>query len=614
MPAASLPTNQPPAQALFLASPFGLIVGGARGDGPLVITHANPAFCRMAGLEPGQAVGMQPNDLLEAPLPALSDDPERIHSFTTSLKHADGALRLRVRATFHALSGSPETSWALHLQPVDDARDAELEEMHRLFGAVFESVPIGMCITGPAGRILMSNAGFSTALGHAQQALFGRPIGDLLPSEMTKPGLHNGTCQRANGENFPAQVSATLLRDRQEGHCLFTLADQADTQALAARLREAERLESLGTLAGGVAHDFNNLLAIILGYAGLLRTVAPGNENVGEYADTIIQAGHRGADVVRQLMLYANQHEPILADTDLQTLLANTLIRATEGWPLTIRLECSYETRHPVVSLDSDQVGRAVEHLLRNAREAIKGSGTICLRMAERPAPAHARNQAGWMEIAVIDDGCGMDENTRARMFEPFFSSGKGPEFRGLGLAIVYGIVQAHRGRIEVDSAPGRGTRISILLPAKPGQHPHDTPGAYPKSKDKTAPVATLLLVEDEPDIARLWKDMLTRQGWTVHWAQDGAQALALHALHGKRIDLVFSDIGLPGDIDGWEVARRLRAERPGLPLVIASGFFKKGAAAQAALDGPVAYIDKPYQIPEVLQRLREFLPRTTTA
>lgn len=501
------------------------------------------------------------------------------------------------------------------------------EQQNRRLIAAVEQTSDMIVMLDSTLNLLYTNPAFSRITGLSLAAARARPPEFLdasdqgrgfarLAADLTSnhTAAQEVTYRHEDGRTLQLSLVVSVVRDHTgdlSGYILIAR-DVTREAKLEEQVRISQKMEAIGLMAGGVAHDFNNLLAIILGYAGLLRTVAPGNENVGEYADTIIQAGHRGADVVRQLMLYANQHEPVLADTDLQTLLANTLIRATEGWPLTIRLECSYETRHPVVSLDSDQVGRAVEHLLRNAREAIKGSGTICLRMAERPAPVHARNQAGWMEIAVIDDGCGMDENTRARMFEPFFSSGKGPEFRGLGLAIVYGIVQAHRGRIEVDSAPGRGTRISILLPAKPGQHTHDTAAGHPKSKDNAAPVATLLLVEDEPDIARLWKDMLTRQGWTVHWAQDGAQALALHAVHGKRIDLVFSDIGLPGDIDGWEVARRLRAERPSLPLVIASGFFKKGAAAQAALEGPVAYIDKPYQIPEVLQRLREFLPRST--
>jgi PAS domain S-box-containing protein len=534
--------------------------------------------------------------------------------FTHRLRREDGTYVWceTTTRTIWGIEGQQPGSLIAITRDISKRRSAarELQEMHLLLSSVFDSVPLGLCITSSTGRIIQTNQGFARPLGYEPSELCGRIIGNILPSDLLSPGSHTGSCQRASGETFPVSLSATVLSEGLEGNTLITLEDLTQRLTLEARLREAERLESLGTLAGGVAHDFNNLLAIILGYASLLPQAAPGNERVGEYGATIIEAGRRGADVVRQLMLYANQHEPLLSDTDLQTLLANILVHSAEGWPERIRLECDYGARRHRLSIDPDQFTRCIEHLLRNAREAIAGQGTVQLRTAERPpVPGESNHPAGWLEISVVDDGCGMDEATRARMFEPFFSRNKGAEVRGLGLAIVHGIVQAHRGRVEVESSPGRGTRVSILLPlpSEPAAAAA-APQVYPSSNDKAGAGAGILLIEDEPDIGRLWQELLTRQGWTVFWARDGAQALALFELHGERIRIVFSDIGLPGDLNGWELASRFRSARPALPIILASGYFQRGANTRCSISEPVALIDKPYQIPDVLERLNQML------
>jgi len=596
----------------------------AENSRDLITVHRFDGLCIYASPAARSMLGYEPEELLQRPLESLfhpedcgqirrvldrhfQNQPE--HLFTHRLLRKDGSMlwcETTSKTTF-GLQGSHAGGLIAITRDISKRRAAEreLQEMHLQLTSVFESVPVGLCITSPSGRILQCNQGFASTLGWLRPDLAGVSIEDLLPSDQLAPGTRDLTCRRRGGEEFHAQLTVAALSQGEDSNTLYTLSDQTERDALNARLREAQRLESLGTLAGGIAHDFNNLLAIILGYASLLKVVAPDNARIGEYGDTIMDAGRRGADVVRQLMLYANQHEPLLVEEDIHTVLANVLVRTSNEWPEPVRLECNFSSTHPVISIDPEQIGRAVEHLLRNAREAIRGEGLVRLSTADRVPSAD--NPQAWLEITVSDDGCGMDEATRTRIFEPFFSRGKGAEVRGLGLALVYGIIRAHRGDIQVDSAPGRGTTVRLLIPRPWAAHPPPAAEpAHPDSEYKLGSSRTVLVVEDEADIGRLWLTLLEKQGWEVHWARDGAEALALFETHGSRLDIIFSDIGLPGGMDGWDVCRHIRAARPGIPIILASGYFKRGLASTEDFPEPVAYIGKPYQPAEVLRKLAE--------
>jgi CheY-like chemotaxis protein len=305
-------------------------------------------------------------------------------------------------------------------------------------------------------------------------------------------------------------------------------------------------------------------------------------------------------------MLYANQHEPFLVSVDVHALITDLLVRTTPEWPNDVRIECAFNAPNATLPLDSEQVGRALEHLLRNAREALSGPGTVRVRTAERIALPGQDPALRWLQITVEDTGRGMDEATRTRMFEPFFARNKGAEVRGLGLAVVYGIVRAHRGIIDVQSAVGRGTHVNIFFPLPAATEAASPPPAAPAAS-APHPHALVLVVEDEHDIGKLWLNLLPAHGWQILWARDADEALQLYAKHSDTIDLLFSDIGLPG-IDGWELCTRLRLQRPQLPILLASGYFKPAAKAQAALADPVVYVDKPYRPLEVLAKMSRLL------
>ena len=596
----------------------------AENSQDLITVHRFDGLCIYASPAIRSMLGYEPEEMLHRPLESFFHPEDCIkarrilerhfhnhpeNGFVHRLRRKDGSYlwcETTSKTTWN-IEGSQSGGLIAVTRDIARRRAAEedLQAMHALLAAVYDAVPVGLCIVNDDGEIQQGNCAFAAPFGLTPSAVAGRPVHELLPPAALLAGTRDCECASANGESFSACITVATLQTGAVPHTLITLVDQRERRALDARLREAQRLESLGTFAGGIAHDFNNLLAIILGYASLLRQSAPDNAQVGAYGDTIIEAGRRGADVVRQLMLYANQHEPFLVSVDMHALITDLLVRTKSECPNQVRIECDFGAPNATLPLDSEQMGRALEHLLRNAREALSGPGTVRVRTAERTALPGQDPALRWLQITVEDTGRGMDEATRTRMFEPFFARNKGPEVRGLGLAVVYGIVRAHRGVIDVQSAVGRGTRVNIFFPLPVATEAAPPPAARPVSAPH--PSALVLVVEDEHDIGKLWLNLLPAHGWQVLWARDAEEALQLYAKHRDKIDLLFSDIGLPG-IDGWELCTRLRLQRPQLPIVLASGYFKPTAKAQAALAEPVVYADKPYQPLEVLAKMGRLL------
>jgi two-component system, cell cycle sensor histidine kinase and response regulator CckA len=497
--------------------------------------------------------------------------------------------------------------------------EENLRAMHRLLDAVYDAVPIGLGLLDSRGHFLQCNRAFAELLGISSAEIAGRAADTLLPAtDLARATVAQGTvceceCTRSDGGSVPAELSIVPISTGNAAQSLVVLSDLRERRKMEARLREASHLESLGTLAGGIAHDFNNMLAIVLGYASLLRDAASEPARITHYADTIIDAGKRGAEVVRQLQLFANTQDAELASTDLHSLLEETLERATAGWPRDIEVVKSFTAPDPTLTADPHQLTQAVQKLLENAREAMPQGGKLILRTSEVRQAHFSPGTTGseekrFLRVSVEDTGQGMDAATRARMFEPFFARNKSPETRGLGLAVVYGIMRAHRGLIEVDSAPGQGTTVHLLFPrATPKTEFTHTP--FPESSDAAADRRTILLVEDEQDIGALWLEILPTDGWRVLWARDGGEALRLFRAHRDEIALVFTDIGLPV-LDGWHVAETIRRDMPSMPLLIASGAFRSGDR-QRGFAEPVAYLSKPYVPTKVIGQIRSLASKS---
>lgn len=359
------------------------------------------------------------------------------------------------------------------------------------------------------------------------------------------------------------------------------------------QMRRTQKLESLGVLAGGVAHDFNNILMAVLGNAELARMELPPDAPALEYIGEIEQASEQAADLCNQMLAYSGKGRIRLRDVDLSSTVRE--IMQMIGVSVSKKITLIYDLADdlPAFHADVSQIRQVIMNLITNAGEAIGDrTGEIRIRTG-RQAECSCCDDASCLFLEVEDTGCGMDDETRDRLFEPFFTT----KFtgRGLGMAAVGGIVKAHGGRIEIDSEPGRGTRIRVILPGKPPQGEDDAEAATrPASASREA--ALVLLVDDEETVRRMGARQLERLGHRVVTAADGLEALtAVKAEPG--IQAVLMDLTMPR-VDGAEALVEMRRLRPDLPVILSSGYHAESLSDRLPEDTP--FIQKPYRREEL--------------
>jgi len=358
------------------------------------------------------------------------------------------------------------------------------------------------------------------------------------------------------GQETPIEETVTAIWN--EGRIDGALAVFRDlTETL--QLQEADKLQTIGTLAGGVAHDFNNLLAIIVGNASLVHDRMPAEGRDRGCLEEIIKAGARAAELTAQLLSYAGQSNSRKKPVDLSRLIGDTeaLIRAVV--PAQIRITMQAPNALPLVDADAAQLRQVLMNLALNASEAI-GEKAGCIEIS---AGAH---DADAVFLRVRDDGCGMDADTRSRAFDPFFST----KFtgRGLGLAAVQGIVRNHLGAIDVHTEPRKGSTFTVVLPVSASAHAA-TRGLPAQSKPESA---TVLVVDDMEGVWRFVKTSLERSGFRVLIARDGESAIKIISHDDSEIHAVLLDLSMPG-LSGIETGKRIRKLRPSVPICYMSGY-----------------------------------------
>jgi len=393
-------------------------------------------------------------------------------------------------------------------------------------------------------------------------------------------------------------ISIARIRSRQ---VLERLAREKEHAELENRLLQAGKMESIGRLAGGVAHDFNNLLTIVNGYAQILLDDIPPGSPLRPRLEGIHGAGQRAADLTRQLLAFSRK-QPI----SLKPLHLNHIVRDFTSILQRLvgdrtRIELDLDDSLGLVNADPGQMGQLLMNMVVNARDAMPQGGSIFIETANRSLSSanclenSAAHPGHWVLLSISDTGTGMDEQTRSRIFEPFFTTKAPGEGTGMGLSIAYGAVKQSGGWIEVDSAPGRGTRFRVYLPRL---------GALPASEPEQAslfdsPCETILLVEDQPDVRRLTAEVLRIGGYNVLQAAGGTEALALASSHSNSINLLLSDVVMPG-LSGYEIAERLAIRIPRLKVMFMSGYAGNSA------DAP--FVSKPFDPAALLQCVRTVL------
>jgi len=398
-----------------------------------------------------------------------------------------------------------------------------------------------------------------------------------------------------------ALVSWLVIRSaRAEQAALEQAADEAQRRQRAEEiLQKVQRLEMLGQIAGGIAHDFNNLLMVITSNLYLAQTRAGADSPAAPFIDTSMQAAYRGGQLTQQLLTFSRQQtlKPEVVDVNetLGTMVDGMLKRSLRG---DIAIETELPSGVWPVKVDRTQMELAVLNLAVNARDAMPSGGALRVRTRNVALDGRAGSPGGlkgdFVALTLADTGCGIDPSIQERVFDPFFTTKDVGKGTGLGLSQVYGFATQAGGTAALSSRPGQGTEITLYLPRSVGERAHSEAAAPTLRSDGKG--RAILLVEDSPEIGRTATTLLEGFGYAVTHAENADRALEILD-GGKRFDLVFSDIVMPGSMNGLELARSLRARYPKLPVLLTSGY--STASSTATAEG-FELLQKPYR-PEIL-------------
>jgi len=487
--------------------------------------------------------------------------------------------------------------------------------------SLFDQLPDAALLLDAAKRVAAANRALLLALGPTQpvrpgmapERLFAAASRPAL-SVWLQGGLPPAELRLAAPEGQAGHPVAPKALEMPDGSVVLLLHDVTQRHAMAAQMAEGDRLQALGRLAGGIAHDFNNLLAVVLGAADdAANSLGPVSDPaVAGELEQIRQAAQRGAALVRQLLAYARQQvlAPKLVSLNAAVEGMAQLLRPLLG--RRISLEVTLDEPGRMVRIDPSQLDRVLMNLAMNARQAMPEGGRLCLSTGRtlllQPLAGGPEEvpPGRWTVLEVADTGPGIAPELLPRIFEPFFTSRSQQGGTGLGLATVHGIVRQSGGYLVVDSTPGQGTRIRILLPrveetepAMPAASPTPLEAAPPRSQSS----GPLLLVEDEAPLRSLAERALRRAGWEVVAAEDGEAALALVEEGALAPVAVVSDVMMPG-MGGVALATALRQRLPGLPVLLVSGYAP--SVVQNGLDeSDMRYLAKPYRPAELLEAVK---------
>ncbi len=378
------------------------------------------------------------------------------------------------------------------------------------------------------------------------------------------------------------------------------------------QLQQAQRLGSIGTLAGGIAHDFNNLFGIIMGYSMLLRRKKPDEAKLEKGLDSIQNAADRGATLVKQLLTIARKTETVFSPLNVNDIVIEVANKLEEIFPKSISISKTLQDKIPTVLADSGQLNQVLMNLGMNSKDAMPAGGTLSISTkvaaGDSLRAAYPAVESGsYVVLEVADDGTGMSEDTKHRIFDPFFTTKMPGKGTGLGLALVYSIMESHRGWIDVESEEGRGTIFSLYFPVDSLSDEKASRNPEEQSEEIRGGRETIFVIEDEEMLQDIMRNFLAPKGYNVIGARDGEEALQIYSERAREIDLVVLDLGLP-KIDGEQVVDRIWSIRPGAKVVVASGFVDSETHEKLLGAGVISFIPKPYSLRQVLGTVREAL------
>lgn len=512
---------------------------------------------------------------------------------------------------------------------ITNRKDAEkaLIQSEKKYRTLFEESNDVVFISTPEGRILDINSAGVELFGYASKEelleitidkdLYWDPDDREKYKEiLTSQGFVKDfelVIKRKDGQKLIVLETARPVCD-ENGEVINyrgILRDITTKKRLEEQLRQAQKLQGLGTLAGGIAHDFNNILGIILGYATMLENNNSDSKKVEWNLKAIIKAVNRGSALVQQILTFARKTD-VLFETVKVNATINELVRlATGTFPKTISFKPQLQDDLPYIKADHNQVHQALLNLFVNARDAMPKGGTLSIQTStisgdELRKKFSDANESNYVSIIISDEGSGMDKDTLNRVFEPFFTTKKRGKGTGLGLAVVYGVVSSHHGFIDVESEINVGTTFYLYFPVAEDMVA-SSKGFNGGQKNVKGGSETILFVEDEEMLRELIENLLKDNGYKVLTAEDGEKAIEVYSQNVDDIDLVITDMGLP-KLNGWKAYLKMREYNPDVKMILASGYLDPEIRTELAENSQEYFIQKPYNLNDMLKKVREVI------
>jgi two-component system, cell cycle sensor histidine kinase and response regulator CckA len=509
-----------------------------------------------------------------------------------------------------------------------------LDEAHQLQAKAFDAFLQGVTITDPKrpnNPIVYANDGFTRLTGYSRAEIMGRNCRVLQGKETSPEAV--ATIREAVGAGRPCFVEllnyrkdgtafwnalsiAPIIEDGRLTHFVGVQTDITAFKQMEQQLRQSQKMQAIGHLAGGVAHDFNNLLTVINGCCELLRTDRDLGSNAAPLVDEIHRAGDRAATLTRQLLAFGRKtvlRTRVVSLNDVVTDFRRLIGRLIGE---DVQLATEFRADPGLVRVDPGQMEQVLMNLVVNARDAMPRGGTVTIatRDAFLDEDYARRNDdlrpGRYVLLAVTDTGCGMDPTTLARIFEPFFTTKSVGKGTGLGLAMVYGILKASGGHVSVESEPARGTTIQLYLPAVDQPETATSP---PSRSFQPGGTETVLVVEDEDGVRTLARQALEAHGYRVLEASDGEAALQVCREHASEIDLLLSDVVMPR-MSGRELGQHVANVCPRARVLFTSGYTDDAVIRHGVYQSESDFLQKPFSIKGLLRKVREVLDRGSLA
>ena len=504
------------------------------------------------------------------------------------------------------------------------ASQQAIEESEKKYRNIFENIQDVYYEASMDGTILEISPSIEKVLGYKRKELIGKSLYDIYTNpeerdELLEAILESGKIANfevhltdKDGSQYSVELNSTLQRD-QKGNTvkiIGSMRDISERKRLEAMLRQSQKMEAIGSLAGGIAHEFNNILGTIIGNTELAINDVPESNPARECLEEIQLASLRAKEIVRQLLGFARKSVFQLMPVQISSIVSETLNLIRASIPTTIEIRRNISCKSDTVMADSSQINLVLLNLCANAKNAMQEEGGVLevnLENTTLDETSAARYEGlgpgNYLKLTVKDSGHGIDPKIIDRIFEPYFTTTSLAEGTGMGLAVVHGIVKNHNGAITVASEPGKGTVFEVLFPlteAKMAQEAGE-PEALPTGNEK------ILFVDDETSLVKMAKRMLEMQGYRVEAKSDPIEVLELVRSEPRRFDLVITDMTMP-QMTGDKLAKEILNIRPGMPIILCSGYSENIDAEKARALGIRKYIEKPLNMSNFVASIRKVL------